>query len=98
MKTDSEVLVDRDDLEMMKRPHLWPKQSLVGEPGVLCLRRRNPTKVAAGDPFPYDYGRLRADSSRVYVLGNTLDTMLDVVGHEDYDSAEAVFAAGWAVD
>jgi hypothetical protein len=82
MKTDEQVLADRDDVQMLQRPHLWPHG------GYLPLKRKgqiaNEGYVAAARP------------TRVY-LGNIYMRAFSAP-FQDYADAEAIVDDGWMVD
>lgn len=88
-KTDDQVVDDMDDVEMMRRPHLWPLGSM------LPLKR----EPAKGGPLetavlrhPYE-----ADGYEV-AEGMTVFGALGEVVHRIYASPEEIAADGWRVD
>lgn len=87
MKTDEDVKREKDDLEMLKRGHLWPAL-------VLPLKRKGEngfTETAVlDDPCP---------PAERWMLREGV-TMFDMKAGRPvfYESAEAIIAAGWEVD
>ena len=88
-KSDKEVLRSMDHVEMLKRPHLWPKNP------VLPLKRQR----GDGD---LDYGLLfdATPETRWTVFLGLLYLVDDLTKcpAEVYTSAEEIVAAGWVVD
>jgi hypothetical protein len=88
-KSDAEVLKTRDDVEMLKRPHLW-----IG--GRLCLKRRDKKgrAVAFGtiEAGLLQTGRAPSHAFPLVVEASTNDQVWE------YPSAEAAVKAGWIVD
>jgi len=86
---DEQVLKDRNDIEMMKRPHLWPM-------GRLPLKRQHPEddyRMQTALAYPPD-----ADGAMVIIVnGNLFGGHGDEVT-ENYIDAEGVSDAGWRVD
>lgn len=86
MKTDEEVKRQRDDAQMMRRDHLWPQMCLP-------LKRHKDgdleTAVLLSPP---------AEGEKWSILegGNLFD--LRRGRPVEYDSPEAIVAAGWLVD
>lgn len=88
-KSDDEVVSEPDDLEMMKRPHLWPLD------GYLPIKRY----------VESDHGRLELETAilvRIIVNGQ-LTVLKGFFEDRDtdrvlYDSHEAIVAEGWVVD
>jgi hypothetical protein len=83
---DTRILENRDNVGMMRSPHLWPI------PGTLPLKKRDRDPFAKGN-----LGYIRFDQlhpCRVYygVVGLTHERA------EDFRSFEDIFAAGWVVD
>lgn len=88
MKTDEQVRTERDDVEMMKRDHLWPQL-------VLPLKRHTPeafleTAVLDNPCPPAERWMLR--------VGATIFHPIQAGRPVFYDSAEAIVADGWVVD
>jgi hypothetical protein len=83
VKTDAEVKATHDDVEMLKRPHLWPG-------GRLCVKLRD----KKGRPVAF--GMVQAASARsgrwCRISASTSDKTWE------YPSAEAAVKAGWVVD
>lgn len=90
MKTDEEVKATKDDVEMLKRPHLWTG-------GRLCLKRRATRQHKARRGCSYDvFGTIAADEVRadgvLFIRGSTSNDLWR------FASAEAAVEAGWVVD
>ena len=88
MKTDEEVKTERDDVEMLKRDHLWPQL-------VLPLKRYTPedgleTAVLDNPCPPAERWMLR--------VGATIFHPIQAGCPVFFDSAEAIIADGWRVD
>lgn len=86
MKTDEDVKREKDDLEMLKRDHLWPQL-------VLPLKRMRDGVMETAildDPCP---------PAERWMLREGV-TMFDGRAGRPvfYESAEAIIAAGWKVD
>jgi len=91
--TDAQVLAGRVDVEMFKRPHLWPAGS------VLPLKRYGAErKLQLGTLVTpsLDNGRWTTPSWRVY-LCNMWEVGPNATMIE-YLTAEAMAEAGWIVD
>lgn len=84
MKSDDEVKATHDDVEMLKRPHLWSG-------GVLCVKRRAQKKKKAGSSYEA-YAVVNSGELPLVFHSSTGDTKWM------YASAEAAVAAGWLVD
>jgi hypothetical protein len=82
--TDADVIATRNDVEMIKRPHLWPVWPF------LPLKRRT------GDP---DIGFMVAGTGFIVRCGNLLSAaqwrQMDSIS---YPTAEAIVAERWIVD
>ena len=93
MKTDEQVLTTHDHLEMMKRPRLWPQFPL------LPLKRRakkgRPTTAILTSTVGHQTTVVLVNIFE-FVLDKEKD--LDKYPKEEYDSYEAICAAGWRVD
>lgn len=82
--TDEQVVEQRNDLEMLKRPHLWP-----GAGRTINLKQRDPEAWALCQ-------RVQDGSYRVWrYKGFTYDLEETPLMFAD---AEAVVDAGWEVD
>lgn len=86
--TDEQVLEGRDDLEMLKRPRLWPSLLRGGHRCVFLRRGRDHTGPCV---------RLTTATVRYVVLDHDW-TDGGKVTKREYDSAEAILADGWVVD
>lgn len=86
MTTDDEVLNTRNDLEMLKRPHLWP--SVIK--GHRCVFMKKLDAEHTGPCFKTSGGD--------YIVIDHDWTNHGEVTPVTYNSAEAVLAAGWVVD
>jgi hypothetical protein len=86
--TDNEVIQARDDLEMLKRPHLWPSR-VPSAPRLPLINLQD----KALDNFAHCWVR---DGKYVVAVFEGNSYKYDHV--EVYDDAEAVYAAGWRVD
>jgi hypothetical protein len=86
MKSDADVVKDRDDLEMLKRPHLWTG-------GRLCVKRRAKKKGRHVGGAVYDAYAVINSGELPLVLRSHGDNKTWM-----YASAEAAIAAGWLVD
>lgn len=93
MKTDDAVLTTRDDVEMIKRTHLWPQF-----PKTLALKHRR-LKDGRGIPKLGFLIRMDGEPDFRVRLGTIFDrSYYDLLPYEQHDSAEAIVAAGWMVD
>ena len=86
MKTDEEVKAERDDAEMMKRPHMWPNL-------VLPLKRIRDglmeTAVIWGVP----------EEGEPWILHEGVTMFDNKLGNQvKYASPEAIVQSGWRVD
>jgi hypothetical protein len=81
--TDDEVLETRNDLEMMRRPHLWPS------PGRLPVKRE-----AGSRGRLYDCGLLLEGGGPTVHPGPD-GTVTEPLG---YETLEKLLADGWVVD
>ena len=80
MKRDEEVTRTKDDVEMVKRTHLWP--------GTFLHMKRQSRPGQRGS----DYNAFGAISK-----SSPLRIVTDTESF-DFESAEAMIAAGWLVD
>jgi hypothetical protein len=86
--TDAEVVEQRNDAEMMRRPHLWPSHPY------LPLKRRPPLEDDS-----QNLGLLADNSGPMLtVLIGNLFASKDTAPRIEYESADAVVADGWIVD
>jgi hypothetical protein len=84
-KSDAQVKADRDSVEMMKRDHLWPHVTL---PLKRIKDGMLETAVLCNPGPPW-----------ILLEGTTIWGALgDEPNENEYDSAEAIVAAGWVVD
>lgn len=87
--TDQEVLAQRCDIQMMQRPHLWPRRPY------LPLKRKGSGKR---DELRF----LKAGSGPTVFSGNIFSIMTGKTppppSGESFDSFAAISAAGWRVD
>lgn len=84
--SDDEVLDEWDDLEMMKRMHMWP----LGDR--LPVKRREGPEPRMGIVYAGTGARVMLHGRRPGELG------LDVTEYLDYRSFEAMVEDGWVVD
>jgi hypothetical protein len=83
---DLTTVVNRDHLEMLKRPHLWP----IG--WCLPMKRRKDGRKELGVV-------LKVRPLRVYATPHGyIGTDYKSTSFVDYDSLKAIVAAGWEVD
>lgn len=87
-KTDEQVLAERDDAEMIRRPHLWPT------PGLLPIKRPQEQGLPQPAVLGYDRGEIVV-LENMTVMGTSLGR--DVVQHR-FTDAEDVLMQGWVVD
>lgn len=88
---EEQILADRDDLEMMKRPHLWPI------PHLLPLKKRSSDSVGVLlDPAE----ALTGNGEVIVALVNiaAFATGVQDFGTSTYPDLEAVLADDWIVD
>lgn len=86
MKTDEEVKREKDDLEMLKRDHLWPQLVLP----LKRIRDGNLEVAVLDDPCP---------PAERWMLREGVTIFDGRAGRPVfYESAEAIIAAGWKVD
>lgn len=105
--SDQQVLDQRDDLEMLRRPHLWPFQEFpvrvyVKRPGA---HETGPCIVWGRDPMEYI---IQAHAWDAPLTPTPHATQRSEPGDHAirtpnlwvlrYDSAEAILADGWVVD
>lgn len=84
--TDTRILEARDNVEMMRSPHLWPIKD------ILPLKKRGRDAMVAGN-----LGYIRRDPARPH---RVYYGVIGFVAHryEDFRSFEDIAAAGWVVD
>ena len=88
--TDDEVIAERNDLEMIRRPHMWP----LGDR--LALKKNIRTQ-----PFGYDVGFIHKWHKTRVIIGfvwGDLDALEKAGNYKDYPSHEAILEDGWVVD
>jgi hypothetical protein len=90
--TDEEVLNGNDDLEMLRRPHLWAYPVLPLKKPEL-LRRDFDNPGALGVLLP-DGGKFRVLVGNMFFMAGSILPERQI----EYDSPEAVLADGWVVD
>lgn len=86
MKTDEDVKAQKDDVEMLKRDHLWPQL-------VLPLKRVVDGQMETAildDPSPPAERWMLREGANIFDARAGRPVF--------YDSAEAIVAAGWRVD
>lgn len=100
--TDQEVLSTVNDLEMMRRPHLWPNAS--EGCGFLPLKRRNASTPTFEPP---SFGVLARGSSGAYLfwLGNLVnlkDHLKELAFNDALSGGDLLLItlvdSGWVVD
>jgi hypothetical protein len=87
MKTDAEVLREKDDVEFLKRPNLWPRWPLLPLKKVIIHSLDTAVAVEAPDGMVWLY---TGDTANIY--------MFNPKGPRELLSPEEIVARGWKVD
>jgi hypothetical protein len=93
--TDDEVIAQHNDLEMLRRPHLWPNKSRLGNPVVFLKRRMENGR--RGETGPCTFVKARHSVDEYVVRAHNWDEQ-GTVRTIYYGNADAVIADGWIVD
>ena len=95
-KSDQDVMAGQDDLEMIRRPHLWPHWSVLPmkKPSVLEKNFMDDNGFGVLIRVDRGYGKEYA----VFVRNIFSSKEFDLKDATLYPSAEAVLADGWVVD
>lgn len=88
MKSDEQVIEDRDDIEFLNRPHLWSYQFTP------LKQRMVAGDIKVGVVFRRSEGGFQV-LENMTIFGTSFGE--EVIEHQ-YDTADEVIAAGWIVD